>query len=93
VTPLIAMPASPLLIDPTTPQAELFQYATRRLAAARDLTQSLTCISLHSGDEQDLKAVAEVVSLLLEDGCAVVGVLENRAGCSSYHDGVTPIPS
>lgn len=93
MTHLVAMPASPLLIDPTRPQTELFQYAIRRLSAARDLTQSLTCISLHSVDEQDLKAVAEVVSLLLEDGCAVVDLLENKVARSSHHDGLPPISS
>ena len=79
MTNFVSLPASPLWIDPQTPTAELYLYAARRFGAARDLTQSLTCLTLQTGDEQDLKAVAEVLSVLLEDGCKIFDILEKRA--------------
>jgi hypothetical protein len=81
MTDFVSLPASPLWIDPQTPTAELYLYAARRFGAARDLTQSLTCLTLQAGDEQDLKAVAEVLSVLLE----VFDVLEKRVGHAPPH--------
>jgi hypothetical protein len=85
MTDFVSLPASPLWIDPQTPTAELYLYAARRFGAARDLTQSLTCLTLQAGDEQDLKAVAEVLSVLLEDGCKVFDVLEKRVAHAPPH--------
>lgn len=85
MTDFVPLPASPLWINPETSTSELYLYVTRRFCAARDLAESLTCLTLSTGDEKDLKAVAEVLSVLLEDGCKVLEVIEQQAAHDPVH--------
>ena len=66
-----------LLIDPRASVSALLACAEQRIQAAKSLLRCLSLISGHSRDPHDLSAVCEA-SLLLQQGCDVLGVLALR---------------
>ena len=67
-----------LLIDPRASVSALLACAEQRIKAAKNLLRCLSLMSGHSHDPQDLSAVCEASSLLLQQGCDVLGVLALR---------------
>ena len=62
-----------LLIDPHAAVSALLACAEQRIQAAKKLLRCLSLISGHSHDPHDLSAVCEASSLLLQQGCDVLG--------------------
>ncbi|BBP79866.1 hypothetical protein HX881_12545 [Pseudomonas gingeri] len=48
------------------------------MVVLRDLSQTLACATINNLDEQDFRHVLEVVYALLDDGCEVLEVVEQR---------------
>ena len=67
-----------LLIDPHASVSALLACAEQRIQAAKNLLRCLSLISGHSHDPHDLSAVCEASSLLLQQGCDVLGGLALR---------------
>jgi len=67
-----------LFFNPDAPLRDLCAFASRRLRGARDLSQTLTCATINNLDEQDFRHVLEVMYALLDDGCDVLDVVEQR---------------
>ena len=67
-----------LLINTKAPIAALLTCAEQRFQAAKNLLRCLALMSGHSHDPHDLSAVCEASSLLLQQGCDVLGVLALR---------------
>jgi len=67
-----------LFFNPDAPLRDLCAFASRRLRGARDLSQTLTCATINNLDEQDFRHVLEVMYALLDDGCEVLEVVEQR---------------
>lgn len=67
-----------LFFNPDAPLRDLCAFASRRLRGARDLSQTLTCATINNLDEQDFRHVLEVMYVLLDDGCEVLEVVEQR---------------
>ncbi|MEF9672338.1 hypothetical protein [Pseudomonas sp. MWU13-2100] len=67
-----------LFFNPDAPLRDLCAFASRRLRGARDLSQTLTCATINNLDEQDFRHVLEVMYTLLDDGCEVLEVVEQR---------------
>ncbi|NWA29299.1 hypothetical protein HX870_32800 [Pseudomonas gingeri] len=67
-----------LFFNPDAPLRDLCAFASRRLRGARDLSQTLTCTTINNLDEQDFRHVMEVMYTLLDDGCDVLSVVEQR---------------
>ena len=67
-----------LLIDTRASFADLLACAEQRIQAAKNLLRCLSLMSGHSHDPHDMSAVCEASSLLLQQGCDVLGVLALR---------------
>ena len=67
-----------LLIDTHAPLHALLACAEQRIQAAKNLLRCLSHINAYSSDPHDLSAVCEASSLLLQEGCDVLGVLAMR---------------
>ena len=67
-----------LLIDTRASVADLLACAEQRIQAAKNLLRCLSLMSGHSHDPHDMSAVCEASSLLLQQGCDVLGVLALR---------------
>ena len=67
-----------LLIDTQASVSALLTYAEQRFQAAKNLLRSLSHMNAYSSDPHDLSAVCEATSLLLQEGCDVLGVLVLR---------------
>ena len=67
-----------LFIDTRASVSALLACAEQRIQAAKNLLRCLSLMSAHSSDAHDLSAVCEASSLLLQEGCDVLGVLVLR---------------
>lgn len=67
-----------LLIDTRASVAALLTCAEQRIQAAKNLLRCLSHMNTYSSDPHDLSAVCEASSLLLQEGCDVLGVLVMR---------------
>ena len=67
-----------LLIDTRASVAALLTCAEHRIQAAKNLLRCLSHMNTYSSDPHDLSAVCEASSLLLQEGCDVLGVLVMR---------------
>ena len=67
-----------LLIDTQASVSSLLTCAEQRFQAAKNLLRSLSHMNAYSSDPHDLSAVCEATSLLLLEGCDVLGVLVLR---------------
>jgi len=54
---------------------ELFETATQRIQAARNLLNSVTCLSTELAEGADLQNVASAAHVLLQDGCDALQAL------------------
>lgn len=54
---------------------ELFESATQRIQAARNLLNSVTCFSTDLAEGADLQHIASAAHLLLQDGCDALQAL------------------
>ncbi|BDB16751.1 hypothetical protein cym2001_01160 [Pseudomonas sp. CYM-20-01] len=54
---------------------ELFETATQRIQAARNLLNSVTCLSTELAEGADLQHVASAAHVLLQDGCDALQAL------------------
>ena len=68
-----------LLIDTRASVSALLCCAEQRIQAAKNLLRSVSCLSATSSAQQDLNAVCEATSLLLQEGCDVLGVVVLRS--------------
>ena len=68
-----------LLIDTRASFADLLACAEQRIQAAKNLLRCLSRLSATSSAQQDLNAVCEATSLLLQEGCDVLGVVVLRS--------------
>ncbi|UNM20002.1 hypothetical protein K0P33_00530 [Pseudomonas sp. ArH3a] len=59
---------------------ELFETATQRIQAARDLLNSITCLSTELAEGADLQHVASAAHLLLQYGCDALKALGWKVG-------------
>ena len=67
-----------LLINTKAPIAALLTCAEQRFQAAKNLLRCLAQMGAYSSDPHDVSAVCEASSLLLQEGCDVLGVLVLR---------------
>ena len=67
-----------LLIDTRASVSALLTCAEQRIQAAKNLLRCLSHMNSYSSDPHDLSAVCEASSLLLQEGCDVLGVLVLR---------------
>ena len=67
-----------LLIDTRASVPALLSCAEQRIQAAKNLLRCLSHMNTYSSDPHDLSAVCEASSLLLQEGCDVLGVLVLR---------------
>ena len=67
-----------LLIDTQASVSALLTCAEQRFQAAKNLLRSVSHMNAYSSDPHDLSAVCEATSLLLQEGCDVLGVLVLR---------------
>lgn len=56
-------------IDMDAPLSDLHDCAVQRCKAARDLMQSVACLSSDSSNDRDMSAFTTAAWLLLQDGC------------------------
>ncbi len=68
-----------LFVDPLAPLTDLLACASLRITAARDMLDSVSCMSSHHSDGIDLMRFSSVAALLLQDGCDVLRIVETRA--------------
>ncbi len=54
---------------------ELFEAATQRIQTARNLLNSITCLSTELAEGADLQHVASAAHVLLQDGCDALEAL------------------
>ncbi|NVZ64335.1 hypothetical protein HX867_19725 [Pseudomonas gingeri] len=67
-----------LFIDRQAPLPDLLACAAQRITSARDMLDSVSCMSSHHSDGIDLMRISGVAALLLQDGCDVLRVVEQR---------------
>jgi hypothetical protein len=67
-----------LFINPDAPLSDLHSVAYERLLAVKNLMQCLDGTRKPDPEEQDLSHIAHAASLLLQDGCDVLEVMEVR---------------
>jgi len=74
--------ASPpiFLINPDCPDLDLFEFATRRFQAVRNLMECLSCMNSCSIEGKDLNVVADVACHLLQEGCDVLERMHGLIG-------------
>ncbi|AZD16539.1 hypothetical protein PUP66_18860 [Pseudomonas chlororaphis] len=66
-------------INPQAPLLDLLNYAGLRIRAARDMLDSVSGMTSRNADDLDLMRFSSVATLLLQDGCDVLHVVEQRA--------------
>jgi len=66
-------------INPQAPLLDLLTYASLRIRAARDMLDSVSGMTSRNADDLDLMRFSSVATLLLQDGCDVLHVAEQRA--------------
>ena len=72
---------SNLSVDPTlfinidADACDLFETATQRFTAVRNLLNSVTCLNLKNAEGYDLDHFANVAHLLIQDGCDALDAL------------------
>ncbi|WP_460118614.1 hypothetical protein [Pseudomonas sp. S2_C03] len=68
--------AGPILyIDTEARAVDLLENAVHRLKIARNLLNSVTCLSVRNAEGHDLEHFASAAHLLLQDGCDALDVL------------------
>ncbi|WP_166365473.1 hypothetical protein [Pseudomonas akapageensis] len=67
-----------LCLNPHAPLADIYAYADRRIRLARNLARSLSGMTPASTEDGDVHAISETFSILLEDGCNALEVIERR---------------
>ena len=67
-----------LQINPNATPAQLCEFVSRRVHAAKDLARLITCVSIDSPIGKDLTSCSEVFDLLLSDSAEVLQTLEWR---------------
>ncbi|WP_191489754.1 hypothetical protein [Pseudomonas sp. FEN] len=60
------------------PVRNLYEFAIQRLKSARDLSHSLTCMSIGNTCDRDLQHFASAAYLLLQDGCDALDAMQGR---------------
>ncbi len=73
---LTEVPVLYLKID--APVRDLYEFAIQRLKAARDLSHSLTCMSIGNTCDCDLQHFTAATYLLLQDGCDALDAMQGR---------------
>ncbi|NWD50333.1 hypothetical protein [Pseudomonas gingeri] len=67
-----------LYLNLDAPVRDLYELAVQRIKAARDLSHSLTCMSIGNTCDRDLYHFAGAAYLLLQDGCDALDALQRR---------------
>ncbi|MFZ4967391.1 hypothetical protein ACL9RJ_24350 [Pseudomonas sp. Mn2068] len=67
-----------LYLNLDVPVRDLYELAVQRIKAARDLSHSLTCMSIGNTCDRDLYHFAGAAYLLLQDGCDALDALQRR---------------
>ncbi|SEM42810.1 hypothetical protein SAMN03159362_4696 [Pseudomonas sp. NFIX51] len=72
-----------LLIDSSASLVDLLVCADQRIRVIYKLMSSLSCMTARTADESDLFQIADIASLLLSDGVALLDVAQGKAmqGC------------
>ncbi|AZE02556.1 hypothetical protein [Pseudomonas chlororaphis] len=68
-----------LLIDSNAPLLDLLACADQRVRAIHKLMASLSCMTAKTADESDLFQIADIASLLLSDGVALLDAAQGKA--------------
>ncbi|MGE8353513.1 MAG: hypothetical protein ACN6P5_23575 [Pseudomonas protegens] len=68
-----------LLINPHAPLVDLLACADQRIRALHKLMNSLSCMTAQTADASDLFQIADIASLLLGDGVALLDVAQGQA--------------
>ncbi|AZD56030.1 hypothetical protein [Pseudomonas chlororaphis] len=68
-----------LLIDSNASLVDLLACADRRVRAIHKLMNCLSCMTACTADESDLFQIADIASLLLSDGVALLDVAQGKA--------------
>ncbi|UCR87201.1 hypothetical protein [Pseudomonas chlororaphis] len=68
-----------LLIDSNAPLLDLLACADQRVRAIHKLMTSLSCMTAKTADESDLFQIADIASLLLSDGVALLDAAQGKA--------------
>ncbi|AMS14796.1 hypothetical protein A3218_11000 [Pseudomonas chlororaphis] len=68
-----------LLIDSNAPLLDLLACADQRVRAIHKLMVSLSCMTAKTADESDLFQIADIASLLLSDGVALLDAVQGKA--------------
>ncbi|SEI21069.1 hypothetical protein NLK61_26445 [Pseudomonas fuscovaginae UPB0736] len=74
-----------LFVDKHAPVPDLLACATQRITAARDMLDSVSCMSSRHSDGIDLMRFSNVAALLLQDGCDVLRIVETRLEDAGVH--------
>jgi len=67
-----------LYLNLDAPVRDLYECAIQRIKAARDLSHSLTCMSIGNTCDRDLQHFASASYLLLQDGCDALDAMQGR---------------
>ncbi|WP_246888838.1 hypothetical protein [Pseudomonas chlororaphis] len=67
------------MIDSIASLVDLLACADRRVRAIHKLMNSLSCMTARTADESDLFQIADIASLLLSDGVALLDVAQGKA--------------
>ncbi|NWB94504.1 hypothetical protein HX882_01200 [Pseudomonas gingeri] len=65
-----------LYLNLDAPVRDFYACAIQRIKAARDLTHSLTCMSIGNTCDRDLYHFAGAAYLLLQDGCDALDAMQ-----------------
>ncbi|AMS14794.1 hypothetical protein A3218_10990 [Pseudomonas chlororaphis] len=68
-----------LLIDSSASLMDLLVCADQRVRVIYKLMSSLSCMTARTADESDLFQIADIASLLLSDGVALLDVAQSKA--------------
>ena len=67
-----------LYLNLDAPVRDLYECAIQRIKAARDLSHSLTCMSIGNTCDRDLQHFASASYLLSQDGCDALDAMQGR---------------
>ncbi|WP_339438690.1 hypothetical protein [Pseudomonas sp. EA_15y_Pfl1_P104] len=68
-----------LLINADATLVDILGCADRRIRAIGKLMTTLSCMTACTSDESDLFQIADMASLLLDDGCSLLSVAQRKA--------------
>ncbi|AZD60848.1 hypothetical protein [Pseudomonas chlororaphis] len=68
-----------LLIDSSATLTDLLACADQRVRAIHKLMTTLSCMTATTADESDLFQIADIASLLLSDGVALLDAAQGKA--------------